>query len=1333
MRFYWRSFIPRHVLLDLYRHPRRNPVGHEQRFNVVALFADVSGFTAISEALASFGNQGTEELTTILNSYFEPMIELIESFGGIIGKFGGDAMTVLFPYDKADQHNVVRRAIQCAVLMQADMERYRDMPTRAGTFSLAMKAGIALGSVLCLNVGDPAIRLEYIIAGKVLDDCADAEHHANKGEIVVSMALLPFAPDATIVEQRGDFVCVSRLNEPVDRAPLSPTNPPSKHIANRIATFLHPALAARIRAHQLNFINEHRRVVVMFVRFGGFDYDHDPNVGEQLQQYAAAMIRIIHKYDGYLNKIDMGDKGSKYIVLFGAPVAHENDAERALRCALELRDLAPTTTHIGINAGVVFCGQVGSKLRQEYTVMGDPVNLAARLMQAAQSGQILASAAVQHGTKTFEWHELVPIMVKGKTEPIHISALLNLHQQTIGSSEPSYSLPMIGRVAERERANKYLRRMQNGRGMIIGVTAEAGMGKSRLSAVIADDASTMQIAVYGGACQSFGSQTAYLVWHTLWRSFFDVADTSIDQAVRQLSAFIEPINPRLVGQIPLLGAVLNLPIPDNDTTIALEGQLRVDLLKALLLTCLQHQSHIQPMLFVLEDVHWIDPLSLELLEFLARNLAQLPLAMLLLYRPLDDSQSSLARLMQRSNAREIALHELDQHETNQLIQSKLQHLGYDVAIAPDLMTQIQERAAGNPFYVEELTNYLHERGIQLDHAEAIQTLELPTSLQSLITSRIDQLDEAQKTTLKIASVIGRVFHASWIWGSYPSVGNATNVKAHLEILNRLDITPLDQPEPELAYIFKHITTQEVAYESMTFALRAELHEAVARFIERTYPETPSYLNTLAFHYGRSSNHAKQRIYFRQAADSAKASFANANAIEYYQRLLPIVDEAERSAVLRNLGEVQQLIGQWKDAEANYRHAIELAHSYKDEHEVAATQTVLGRLLTQTTNPNDAIRELEEARQRYLALNDERGLIHVLEHLGFAYRQQAMYDQAIETIQLHCHLAETIQDTYRVCTALRNLGNVYFEQGNNEQAFVSLINALAIAQEYSYLRENIDVLNDLAGVLWSQSNKNQAFQYLQQALEMAIDIGYQQMIGYLIGNIGVLYDTNGDYDAALSCYLHDLRLNIALGSLTLLTRSMINVGSLLLYKQARSLALMYFETAIKLTEHLNIQYRQCSALYYAAFVGQDDLSVAISYCVQAITIAHTVERLDIEHQAQTLLVELQWRNNQISLEQAIIQLDNYMQQRSSPVQYANINYYRWRITQSNSDRIQAVESYRMLYATDQDDMYRQRLLELGEHDIPANPPFPDIYSHVLYQPLDPLELLTRAKEIINFQV
>jgi len=563
----WRSFVPYHVARDLIRQPGQSPVGQEQRFDAVVLFADVSGFTALSEALGAAGRDGTEELTTILNRYFEQMIALIQSYGGITAKFGGDALTVLFPYTIEDHQAVARRALQCALEMQGRMPGYTNLPTSAGLFSLTMKAGLAQGPIFCTTVGDPALRLEAVIAGGPLDACAEAEHHARAGEVLAASSLLETAAPVTTGEERQGFGVVLALPlHPVPHPlPGLPAFPPQA--AQMAAAYIHPSIAARLVDGQASFINEHRKVTVLFIQFENFDYDGDPLVGQRLQDYLLQVIQTIEAYDGYLNKVDTGDKGSKVIALFGAPIAHENDAERALRCALDLCALPERRVRIGVNTGFVFCGQVGSDLRREYTVMGDAVNLSARLMQAAAfspadpPGQVLVGDSTFHNAgRAFAWLESLPLKVKGKAEPVTVHPLAGLQSKEDTLQELNYSLPMVGRQAEVAAISEKLDLALHGQGQIVGITAEAGMGKSRLAAEIIHLALEAGLRGCGGECLSHGANTPYLVWRSLLANLFGLdMNWPLETQVQRLRSELTAIDPALLPRLPLLGAASTCP------------------------------------------------------------------------------------------------------------------------------------------------------------------------------------------------------------------------------------------------------------------------------------------------------------------------------------------------------------------------------------------------------------------------------------------------------------------------------------------------------------------------------------------------------------------------------------------------------------------------------------------------------------------------------------------------------------------------------------------------------------------------------------------------------
>ncbi len=1338
MRSLLYSFVPYHVLADLAAHPAVLPQGREQRFEAVVLFADVSGFTAISEALASTGKAGAEELTRILNSYFEPMIALIQSYGGIIGKFGGDAMTVLFPCTEgAEGHQrTIRRALHCALLMQERMADYAAIPTSVGTFSLAMKAGLAGGPVFCTTVGTPDSRLEYIIAGSALDRCAEAEHHATRGEVVVETALVRDVAGVELGEARDAYSLVVRVTPPEPPQPLAPLDLSGVSPA-LIAPFIHPTLAHLIEEGQISFINGHRKVTVAFVSFGGFDYDHDPSIGARLQAYLEAVIAIVQRYDGYLNKVDMGDKGSKYIVLFGAPVAHEDDADRALRCLLELRALPQASLRAGVNTGFVFCGQVGAAARQEYTVMGDAVNLAARLMQAARPGEILVGESTRQAAhqEHFVLEARPPMQVKGKSEPVKFCALQGLSGRSrLHLQEPRYALPMVGRRAELAQAHDRLRRALAGRGQVLGISAEAGMGKSRLAAEVIRLALDEGFTVYGGECLSHGTAISYLVWRNLLRGLFELdANQPLAEQQARVEARLQAIDPTLEERAPLLAPVLDLPIPDNELTRHLESELRKASLEALIVQVLRHEAQVHPLLLVFEDCHWLDPLSNELLEIVARACSDVSLLMLVVYRPPDGPGAIYPHVTHLAHFTLIELSEFTPDEAAELIALKLSKLtGSAQTLAPALVERITERAQGNPFYIDEMINLIHDRGLDPTDAEALAQLDLPDSLHSLILSRIDQLPEKTQTTLKVASVIGRLFRAAWIVGFYPSLGELPDVLQQLELLSRLDITPLDKPEPELEYLFKHIITREVAYESLAVATRAYLHEQLARYIETTYAEQrQQFLDLLAYHYGLSENKAKQREYFLLAAQAAQANFANAAAIAYYRRVLPLLDAEAQPAVLLRLGEVLQLTGEWGEAEEAYRTALSMAREQRHGALTAQATRHLGSLLRQKGEFEEALVQLEET-QRYEDINDWSAVCETLREMGIVYWSLGDLQAALANFNQVLRLAEKAGDASLICRVLNNLGLTYNRLGDNELALEHYQKGHAIAVEHGEQVVLTSILLNMGNVYLDQGKYAAALERYTQVLQIAQRLGYQLAVSICAGNMGHIYRDLGNTEAARACYSYNLHLALLSGDLAgvsfALSHLAVNYAREREYRTAGRL----LARAAALTRLLDTPYELSEYLYHHAeiYAEQQAYAEADALNREALALAQSLTYEEFIPPIRALQAQLDVALQRLTPAAAAAQLLELLEGLDSQREQARLHDVIWQLTGAEAHRVQAAELYAALYAESPEQRYRQRYAALTGQELPPSPPLPSLPDVVMQHHFDLEKALHQADALIT---
>jgi class 3 adenylate cyclase/tetratricopeptide (TPR) repeat protein len=1121
---------------------RRRAIGRgdsiADRARGAALFADISGFTPLTEALSrGLGpRRGVEELTGHLNHVYDALINEVHRYRGSVIAFAGDAITCWFDGDNGT------RATAAALGIQAAMSPFSQVLLPDGNMvALTVKAAVATGPARRFIVGDPEIQFIDVMAGQTLARMANGAHLAAKGEVVVDLdTATNLAQPIREVDWRESedtpkrFAVVHQLSTPVDPQPW-----PGRMILEDtvVRPWLIQAVYDRVLAGQGEFLTELRPAVALFIKFDGIDYDADETAAQKLNGFVCWVQQVLARYEGFLIDVSIGDKGSYLYCAFGAPIAHENDAWRALTVALAIRTPPAELgfikdIRIGISRGTMRTGAYGGSTRRTYGLLGDEVNLAARLMERAAAGQVLVSGRAQNGCDdAFTWQELPAIRVKGKTDLVELFVLLDARSPSaLRLIEPTYALPMVGRTTELGVIRSKMDLALSGRGQILGITAEAGMGKSRLIAEVIKLANPPRFTGYGGQCQSYGTNTSYLVWWTIWRGLFHLDPVlPLEKQISVIEEKLKEINPILVPRLPLLGAVLNLPIPDNDVTRQFDAKLRKSSLDALLLDCLRHFAAATPTLLVLEDCHWIDPLSQDLLIVLSRAIVNLPVLLAAAYRPPDANRAQEPQFQPLPHFTEIRLADLTRDEAGHLITQKLAQLsGSDAAPPASLVERLLARSEGNPFYLEELLNYLQDQGIDPHDARAVERLELPTTLHSLILSRIDQLTENQRITLKVASVVGRLFQAATLWGIDAQL-DEPKVKADLEALKKLDLTPLDKPEPELTYLFKHIVTQEVAYESLPYATRAKFHEAIGVYIEHCCGDSRGHqVDLLAFHFDRSKNEAKRREYLLKAGEAAQARYANSAAINYYERLLPLLPRNERIPTMLKLGRVLELVGQWNNADRLYREALALAQELEDRLAHAQCLTAVGELLSKRGAYTEAWNWLEQSRSLFHELGDEAGVAEALHFSGTVGAQQGDYDKACERYHESLAIRRKLNDKRHIASLLSNLGIISWYKGDFPVARSLYEESLEIRRELGDRWCIANSLNNLGLVLRDQGDAKVARTLLEESLAINRELGDRWSIANSLSSLGDVALSQRDYDAALAFLEESLEINQDLG-------------------------------------------------------------------------------------------------------------------------------------------------------------------------------------------------------------
>ena len=1075
-----------------------------------ALFADISGFTPLTEALvAEHGRQrGAEELSGVLDRLFDDLLVHLHRYDGSVVYFSGDAVTCWLEGDDGS------RAAACALAMQSAMTGAGRVVLPSGrTVQLAMKVAVAVGTARRFVVGDPSIQLLDVLAGSLMDRLAALEQHAGAGEVLLDATAVRRLGDRArgTTVTTGDEACL-RL-ERLDPALAPPTEPPPVPALPEavVRSWLLPAVYERLRAGRGEFLAELRTAVPVFVRFGGLDFDRDPGAGAALDAFVVAVQRVVDGYGGSLLQITLGDKGAYLYAVFGTPYAHEDDAARACAAALELRALSSehpvTDLQVGLSRGRVRSGTYGHRHRRTFCCLGDPVNLAARLMAAAPPGEVYASGEVRAEAAGETWEALPPLRVKGKAEPVQVHRLVGDGLERVATRHRRHTLPMVGRGEELAVLARHVVTTADGRGGSVVVAGGAGLGKSRLLVEAVRLLHGSGAEVHEGEAPAFGTRTAYRAWHDVWRGLLglDRRATAEDQA-RQAEQRVTELDATLAARAPLLGAALGLPFAENELTASLTPELRKSSLEGLLVALLRAlAADGRARGLLIEDAQWLDELSLDLLGALARGTADLPVLLLVAARP-DEGDGGVDDLVRRTGAEEVRLPPLDDAASAEVCAAKLAELGWAGEVPQALLDLVRGRAEGNPFFLEELVVVVHASGVDARDPLALDALELPDSLQSLALSRVDTLAEGPRRTAKVASVLGRAFRTDMLRAVYPELGPEAEVGLALAELRRAGlVAPDPQPDGAEGHVFRHVVTAQAAYEATPVALREVLHAAAGRFVEALGPAaTAARLDLLAYHFARSDAEEEKRRYLRLAGDRSRADFANAAAIDHYRRLAPLLDDAARPEVLLHLGEVQQLVGRWGEAEQSFEDARRRSEDVRDSRGVARARTALAENGRRQGRYEQAEELLVAADEAFAGLGDDAGRGEVLHLQGTLAAQQGRFDQARAAYEESLTIRRALGDDEKTAALLSNLG---------------------VIAEYSGDLDGADALN-------------------AQSLELRLRLGNRWAIGVSQNNLGMIALLQGRFADAAGRFTEAMRLQSEVGDAWMVAIAHNNLGNAL---------------------------------------------------------------------------------------------------------------------------------------------------------------------------------------------
>ncbi len=1099
------------------------------------LFADVSGFTALTETFArELGSKrGAEEFTLHLNQIFYGIVRDLHDYGGSVVSFSGDAMTCWFNNDLDG-----RKAITSALAMQKTMNEKGEITTYSQkTVKLGIKLAVSTGMVRRFLVGLPEYLTHDAMAGRTLERVTAAESMAEKGDVILDeQTVLPIQDQLEIIEWRTNeetgekFALIAGLSNPAEQNPWPKL--PNTIDQETVSEWILPSVFDRLNEGDGEFLSQLRPTLAMFIRFSGIDYDRDPEASQKLNRFMCHLQRIMMRFGGNLLQLTIGDKGSYVYASFGAPRAHEDDAQRAGSAALELIQTSDQfefdqKVQVGIAYGNNWSGAYGGEDRITYGVMGNSVNLAARLMIKCKPGQILLDKKAQQKLEEeFVTQPLGMVRFKGKSYKTEVFELISpMIKSGFHLFDASYRFPMVGRESELEIIKDKMDLALQGYGQTVGITAEAGMGKSRLAAEASQIANTFGMKTFGSECESFGTNNSYLVWENIWRDIFgmSIANTPEEQ-IAYLSSQLSAAGPDLVARLPLLTQLVKINIPDNELTASLDPKAKKAALESLLVDYLRYEARQTPILLLLEDIHWIDDLSKDLLELIISALEQEAVMILMVYRPPNQQVvNRVPDFTQLPNFTELALDQFSQEEIAILIRHKLAQFFQSYNIPKKLLDLVVEKSGGNPFYIEEILNFIKDLNIDIHDADSLEELDLPDTIHSLILSRLDRLTQGQQNVIRVASVIGRLFRSAMVHGVYPGQPIQEQIEEDLKALFDLDLTSVEKNEPEETYLFKHIVTQEVTYESLPFKTRSVLHERAGEYLEKHQSEgLDQFIDLLAFHFSHSENHDKKKKYLLRAGELAQETFANAAALDYFKQVSPLLDETEMVEIELKMGEVYVLIGQMDEAEKLY---TELLAKIKEDPALNTflpkAQMAFGEMRRKQGEFGKAAPYLNDAHSNAEEINDQQVVAKTLLCLGTLNAQQGELNNALELYQKSIDLHRSFDDEPNIANILNNMGVVAEYLGNFTQAKSWFEESLEIRERNGLRSVEAISLSNTANMMIELGETEEAVSFYEKALNIQRQTGNQWAIGNTLNNMGNAARELGENRRASEIYWESL--------------------------------------------------------------------------------------------------------------------------------------------------------------------------------------------------------------------
>ena len=1137
------------------------------------LFVDISGFTKMSERLARHGKVGAEEVTDVLGAVFSRLLAVAYGEDGSLLKFGGDALLLWF---SGDGHAV--RAATAGHSMRATLRSVGRLDTTAGKIVLRMSAGVNTGSFHFFLVGDS--HRELMVTGPAASRTVLMESTATAGEILLGRDTAAALPAKALGQSKGEGILLKS-----DPATLSfPHDDVEVPIGDIDITQVVPFT---LREHLLSGATdpEHRNATVAFVHFDGVDHLVSTRGADVLANSLHELISCIQRATAdngvtFLGT-DIDHDGGKIILVAGAPLALGDDEGRmllTLRAVLDAQTAIPV--RIGVNRGAVFAGDIGPPYRRTYTVMGDAVNLAARVMSMALPGQILSTGPVlDMSSVAFNALALEPFMVKGKKHPVH--AYMVGHPTGSKPESSVFEFPLIGRDNEMDAFRRALLELHEERGSLIEVIGNAGMGKTRLLNEFRAEAPNLPQLV--AACELYESSVAYLPIRRLLRLLLGRGHEDDGSATAaRLEEDVRGRAPDLLPWLPLLGIVGDAAVPMTPEVSDLDEEFRKAKLEEVTTEYLARVVT-EPTLVVIEDAHWMDGGSADLLRFIAARIAELPWLVCVSRR--DEETGFVAP--DASRCLSLPLTPLADDALGELIGIATE----DAPFPPHEVVELSDRSGGNPLFLQELVQAARIAG----------TVEgLPDSIDGMVTAEIDRLPAADRRVLRYASVLGVSFDGMLLTALLDAEHTPIGRTAFPRLAQFL------QEEGNGRYRFRHALMRDASYEGLPYSRRKDLHaRAGTAILAATADDGYEQAELLSLHFFLAADFEHAWRYSTIAAERAETAYANLEASRFFRRA---IDAGRRLGVSdRELLGLSERLGDVLDRSAVYAEAAKAyaeARRLNDTEPIVEARLILkqAKIADRLGKPASSLRRLTRA---LTILEDvsSRDAIAQRAHLSAYYAAvragQGRATDAIRWAERAITEAEAVGELEALANAHYMIAWTKVDRGELGQAD-HFERALSIFEELGNVRRQGDVLTYYGAMAYWEGRWRQAIELYEGGRDRSQRAGDTEGVAIASLNIAEILSDQGRLDEAEGPARDALRVFRASHYPELISAAASFLGRILSRARRHEEAAPLLAEALRLREESSGHLLQVAALGFIAEdqVRRGDADAALASVEQA---------------------------------------------------------------------------------------------------------------------------------------